>query len=165
MTTRATPMIVPGRATPPEPAGNPTLGNTGGGWQCRGCGRDLVKTAAYRESPQLRATCVRHGGHDLCKTCYVRAWRHGMLPDPAPAPASSPTACLDCSRPMVTWYRRRQNQARYVHCVVYGGYGMCRACYAWARSRGTLPYPAPRVRVLPDPDRHRPEVTVSTLDS
>jgi hypothetical protein len=176
MTTSPSPMIVPGRAQPPEPAGNPTpcLAVR----PCRDCGRDMISQHAYRKYRNLRGRYARHAAHGMCHGCYDVARDHGDGRVPARRRRNTVRHCRGCGRDVISaqaYYRLTPDSPERRARLPHGGFGLCATCYRHARNRGTLPDPAPRTvpvrtyrRRAADGvarDRQRAEVTVRTLDS
>lgn len=71
--------------------GNGTLLDPRACGQCRDCRRPMLPQPIYWQAPELRECgYVRHGGHSLCATDYLRARKAGTLPDPAPRRRKKP---------------------------------------------------------------------------
>lgn len=63
---------------------------------CRDCTEEMIFQADWRKRPELRQHYRRSNGEGMCNTCYIRAWRHGTLPDPAPRAQSTRAGSLTC---------------------------------------------------------------------
>jgi hypothetical protein len=109
---------------------------------CRDCGRNMIPNSVYKRYKVLRATYVSYAAHGMCYGCYCNARRRGNGYEPAARKRwpkhQSGDPCRGCRRPAAT---RRLRSDRV---VALAGYGMCCACYRWAKTHGTLPNPAPR---------------------
>jgi hypothetical protein len=99
--------------------------------RCASCHRPL------RSSKQSAATApgtVAYGGRGLCVSCRQRIRRRA--PRDGPRPATRPSSCVGCGRPM------RDAHARVADApgtVVFKGLGLCATCHERARRRGELP--------------------------
>jgi NMD protein affecting ribosome stability and mRNA decay len=63
--------------------------------KCRDCGLSMVAGREWNRNRKIRSGRKKYGGFDMCQACYVRARRHGRLPDITIIPRY-PVVCDQC---------------------------------------------------------------------